>query len=98
MTNKQNAALITKKSKYGRVMMNEWVIMSGLRHKKNSKKAVKLDSFFQCSVHRILGHDGCFSKINLRILWKHVMKNFQVKHGRCDSIIFPKKISFESSK
>ena len=26
------------------------------------------------------------------------MKNFQVKHGQCDSIIFPKTFSFESSK
>ena len=26
------------------------------------------------------------------------MKNFQVKHGHCDSIIFPKTFSFESFK
>ena len=31
-------------------------------------------------------------------MWNHVVKNFQVKHGRCDSIIFPKTFSFESSK
>ena len=24
----------------------------------------------------------------LGILWNHIMKNFQVKHGQCDSIIF----------
>ena len=26
------------------------------------------------------------------------MKNFQVKHGQCDSIIFAKTFSFEGSK
>ena len=26
------------------------------------------------------------------------MKNFQVKHGQCDSIIFPETFSFGSSK
>ena len=26
-----------------------------------SKKAVKLDSFLQCSLHMFLGHDGCFT-------------------------------------
>ena len=30
-----------------------------LRYKKISKKAVKLDSFPQGSVHIFLGHDGC---------------------------------------
>ena len=37
-----------------------------------------------------LGHDGCLWEINLRILWNHIMKNFQVKHGQCDTIIFPR--------
>ena len=31
-----------------------------LRYKKISKKAIKLGSFLQCSVHIFLGHDGCF--------------------------------------
>ena len=69
-----------------------------LRYKKISKKAVKLGSFLQCSVHIFLGHDGCFWKIYLRILWNHIMKNIHVKHGQCDSIIFPQKFSFESTK
>ena len=63
-----------------------------------SKKAVKLHSFLQCSVHIFLWHDGCIWKINLRILWNHIVKNFQVKHGQCDSIISHKTFSFESSK
>ena len=62
------------------------------------KKAVKLDSFLQCWVHILLGHDGCFWKINLRILWNQIMKNVQEKPGECDSITFPKTFSFESSK
>ena len=48
-----------------------------LRYKKMSKKAVKLGSFLQCSVHLFLGHDGCFWKINLRILWNQIMNNFK---------------------
>ena len=68
-----------------------------LRYKKISKKAVKIDGFLQCSVHIFLEHDGCFWKNNLRILWKHIMKSFQVKHGQYD-IIFPPKFSFESSE
>ena len=60
-----------------------------LRYKKNSKKAVKLGSFLQCSVLIFLGHDACFWKINLRIFWNHIMKNFQVQYGQSDSIIFP---------
>ena len=63
-----------------------------LRYKKISEKAVKLGSFLQCSVHIFLRHDGCVWKINLRILWSHTMKNFQVKHGQCDSIILPQNI------
>ena len=56
----------------------------------------KLSSFssLQCPVHIFLGHDGCILKINLRILWNHIMKNLQVKHGQYDSIIFPKNIFF----
>ena len=38
-----------------------------LRYQQISKKAVKLGSFFQCSVHTFLGHDGCF---------KNSFKNF----------------------
>ena len=63
-----------------------------LRYKQISKKAVKLRSFFHCSVHIFLGHDGSIWKINLRILWNHIMKNFQVKHGQCDSVILPQKL------
>ena len=69
-----------------------------LRYKKISKKAVKLGSFLLCSVHIFLGHESCFWKINLRILWNHIMKNFLVKHGQCDSMITPKTFLFESSK
>ena len=39
-----------------------------LMYKKITKKAVKLGKLLQCSVHIFLGHDGGFSKINLRIL------------------------------
>ena len=67
-----------------------------LRYKKISKKAVKRGGFLQCSVHTFLGHDGCFWKVHLTILWKHIMKNFQVKHGQCESIVFPKTFSFKS--
>ena len=69
-----------------------------LRNKKIFKKAVKLVSFVQCLGHIFLGHDGGFWKIKLRILWNHIMKNFQIKHGQCDSIIFPETSSFESFK
>ena len=31
-------------------------------------------------------------------MWNYIMKNFQVKHGQCDSIIFPKTFTFENSK
>ena len=58
---------------------------------------MKIGGFLQCSVDVFLGHDDCFWKIYVKILWNH-MKNFQVKHGQCDSIIFPKTFSFESSK
>ena len=59
-----------------------------------SKKVVKLCSFLQCSIHIILCHDGCIWKINLRILWSHFGKNFQVTHGQCDNIIFTQNIFF----
>ena len=42
-----------------------------LRYKWISKKAVKLDSILQCSVHIFLGHDGCF---------KNQFKNFVKPH------------------
>ena len=60
-----------------------------------SKKAVKLGSFLQYSVHIFPRHDGCF---------KNKLKNFvepyheEVKHGQCDSIIFLKTFSLETSK
>ena len=69
----------------------------GIR-KKISKSVVKIGGFLQCWVHIFLRHDGCFWKINLRILWINIMKNFQVKYGRCQSIISPKTFSFESSE
>ena len=50
-----------------------------LRYEKIPKKAVKLDSFLQCSVHIFLGHDDCVWKINLRFLSIHIMKNFPCK-------------------
>ena len=59
-----------------------------LRYKKISKKALKIGGFLQCWIHIFLRHDGCSWKIDLRILWNNVMKNFQVKHGQCESIIF----------
>ena len=69
-----------------------------LRYKQISKKAIKLGSFFQCSVHIFLGHDGSAWQINLRVLRNHFMKNLQVKHGQCDSVICPKTFAFEGSK
>ena len=45
-------------------------------YKKVSKKAVKLGSFLQYSLHIFLGHDGCVWKIILKILWNYIMKNF----------------------
>ena len=67
-----------------------------LRYKKISKKGVKLGSFLQFSVHIFLVHVECFWEINLRILWNHCMKNFQVKHGQCDSIVFPETIPLKA--
>ena len=70
-----------------------------IRYTKIFKKTVKLGgSFLQYSVHIFVDYDDCFWKINLRILWSHTMKNFQVKLGQWDSIIFPNTFSFESSK
>ena len=74
-------------------MFNRIVVLKVLL---NFQEAVKLDSFLQCSVHIFLGHDAAL-RINLRILLNLIMKNFQVKHGQCDSIIFFKTISLESS-
>ena len=37
-------------------------------------------------------------RISFRILWKHIIKNFQVKHDQCDSILFLKTFPLESSK
>ena len=66
-------------------------------YKNFHRKAVNSGSFLQDSVHIFLRHYGCFRKINWMILWNHIMKNFQVKHGQCDKVIFSKTFSFESS-
>ena len=92
---------------YFTLEINEWTINKTfytcsakslflLRNKKVSKKAVKLASFLQCSLHIFLELDGGFWKINLKILWKHIMKNFHVKHGQCERITFTfdKKITY----
>ena len=39
-----------------------------------------------------------FLKNQFKNFVNHIMKKFQVNHGQCDSIIFPKTFSFESSK
>ena len=62
-------------------------------YEKIFKKAVKLGSFIQCSVHMFLRLIRDFWKISLRILWNHILKDFKVKQGQCDSI-FPKTFSF----
>ena len=64
-----------------------------LMYEKIFKKAVKLGSFIQCSVHMFLRLIRDFWKISLRILWNHILKDFKVKQGQCDSI-FPKIFSF----
>ena len=64
-----------------------------LMYEKIFKKAVKLGSFIQCSVHMFLRLIRDFWKISLRILWNHILKDFKVKQGQCDSI-FPKTFSF----
>ena len=66
------------------------------RYEKVSKKDVNLSSFLQCWVYIFLGPDGCVWKMNLRILWNHII-NVQVKHGQCDSIILPSKHFFLKS-
>ena len=62
------------------------------------KKAVKLGSFLQCSGHIFVGPDGCVWKINVRILWHHIMNNFQVKYGQCDATISPPSPSKKKKK
>ena len=81
---------------YFTLEINEGIRKFLLRNKKVSKKAVKLASFLQCSLHIFLELDGGFWKINLKILWKHIMKNFHVKHGQCERITFTfdKKITY----
>ena len=37
-------------------------------------------------------------RINLGILWNHIMKKFQVKHDQCDSVLFLNTFSSESPK
>ena len=37
-------------------------------------------------------------RINLKILWNHTIKNFNIKHGQSDSIIFLETFFLESSK
>ena len=55
-----------------------------LRYKKISKKAVKLGSFLQCSVHIFLAHDGDFCK--------NQFKNFVKPYNEeLSSIIFSPK-------
>ena len=49
-------------------------------------------------VHIFLRHDDCFWKINLRVLWNHIMNKLQVNYVQSDSIIFPKIFCFEISK
>ena len=53
---------------------------------------------FSIYISSSLGHNDCVWKINLRILWNHIMKSFQAKHGQFNSIIFLKTFSFEGSK
>ena len=37
------------------------------------KSSEKIGGFLQYSVYIFLGHHGCFWKINLRILWNHII-------------------------
>ena len=60
-----------------------------LWYKKTSTKAVRLGGFLQYLINLFLRLDGDFWKTNLRLLWNNIMKNFQAKHGQCDSINFP---------
>ena len=77
--------------------LTELSLFLDFRYKWISKKAVTLGSFLQCSVHIFLGHMAAL-RINLRTLWNHIMKNVQAKHCQCDSIIFLKTFSLESSR
>ena len=52
--------------------------------------SLKIGGFLQCSVHILLEHNGCFWKISERILWNHIMKNFQWKHGHVTTSYSPK--------
>ena len=79
---------IAQLTKFITHVLQNWIIV--LKDKKIFKKAVSLGGFFQCSIYMFLGHDNCFWKINLEILLNHIMNNFQIKHGQCDSIIFTK--------
>ena len=82
---------------------NKWItqltkILTNVLLKFSEAISYKLLQMFYWSfpnLHIFLGHDCCFWKINLRILWDHIIKKFQVKHGQCDSIIFSKTLSFE---
>ena len=40
--------------------LKESSLLLDLRYRYMSKKAVRLGSFIQCSVHIFLGHDSCF--------------------------------------
>lgn len=60
----------------------EWLF---LKYGKLSEKAAKLGSFLRCSAHVLFGYDACLWKTNLRIFCNDTMKNFQVRHGQCDS-------------
>ena len=68
----------------------------------------KIDMKNLANLHRLINRDFILEskissiyisrtwKINLRILWIHIVKNFQVKHGHCDSIIFPQNFLLKS--
>ena len=77
---------------------NTTVYTCSTESKRISEKAFKLCSFLQCSADIFLGHDGYLWKINLRILWNNAMKNFQVRYGQCDSIIYFEIFSLASYK
>ena len=62
------------------------------------KKTVKLDVVFFNIEYIYFYVMIAALRINLRILWNHIMKNFRVKHDQCDSIIFLNTFSLESSK
>ena len=69
-----------------------------LRYKKISKKAVKLGSFLQCSVHIFLGHDGCFKNCSKNFM-KPYHEELPIKAwSMWQHHIFPKTFPFEGSK